>query len=143
MRNPKSDDATVKTLKTKHGKGQMQEFDGTNWRKALSHYLDGVWAQKNASVEGVLMIDHVVLFINHGEYNFTCPPSPVYSRPELTRDQIHAITGKRDEFELGLAKFIRNNGIRMLAVEFTDSRMMLWKGPRRTDLFFTVMDRTF
>ena len=123
---------------------RIEKYPLTNWRRAFNAYLDEIWSQQNDSAEGVLIIGDIVLCFRHGEYSISSPAGvPVPERPVFSRNEIHAVSGERRDVELGLAKFVRNNSLNQFVIEFGSVRLMFWKGLRRTDLNFCVVDRTF
>lgn len=142
MNSPVS--SVVKEIKIKFSHQEIQIYSGVDWRKAFNRYLDGAWFQLNQFAKGVLIIDTVILSLDKGEYYIGNPTDLVaYDRPGFNRDEIHAVPGDRNSVELGLAKFVRNNMIRMLVIEFSCSRLMLWKGQSRAELHSTLIYRTF
>jgi hypothetical protein len=119
-------------------------YDQKDWRKAINRYLDQIWSQQNDDAEGLLFFGDIMFSLQNGKYDVQYPAATrELPRPQFSRGEIHAVTSKRNEFELGLTKFVRNNSMRLLVIEFPDLRFMLWKGLDRTDLFATVIDRTF
>ena len=145
VNNTEPQSALIKKIGVKHGTKAIKQYEGSNWRKAFTFYLDGVWSQNNRSVEGVIFIDNMVLQLHHGEYQYRHPSGiAVHPRPQWeNRSQIHAVMVSRDQLELGLVKFIRNNQIRMLVLMFGVDQLTLWKSPERTELFCTLVPRTF
>lgn len=128
------------------GRPEMKvvRFPISNWRKAFNTYLDTVWSQNNNHSEGLLGIGEILLSLDKGEYWIQYPyEQPRRVRPMLNRDQIHALHVDRNNFELGLAKFVRSNYMRQLVLEFPCDRLMFWKGKERTELNYCICDRTF
>ena len=142
--NSTTDKSIVERIRVQSQQKEPQTFAGSDWRKAFNRYLDDVWSQKNMYAEGVLMIGEVILQLHAGTYRIQNPTDlSVFPRPNFDRGEVNAVTGERDPFELGIAKFMRNNSIRMFVAEFGCSRVMLWKSWKRAELHFTLVDRTF
>ena len=136
--------SVVNEIKIKFRNEQIQTYAGVDWRKAFNRYIDGVWSQHNQFAEGVLIIDTVILSLHNEEYSIQNPTDLIiYARPGFNRSEIHAVPSDRNSIELGLAKFVRNDFIRMLVIEFSCSRLMLWKDQARTVLHSTLIDRSF
>lgn len=124
-----------------------ESFPLPNWKKAFNRFLDGIWSQHDEFAKVVLWIeDAICLYLDEkGEYKLQYNPHQRWAneRPTFNRYRVHAVTSERRDLELGLVKFVRNDGMEMLVIEFPALRFMLWKGDSRTDLFYTVVDRTF
>jgi hypothetical protein len=143
--NSSTEDASIVTeIGVKNTQQEIQAYAGVDWRKAFNRYLDGIWSQSNQFAEGGMAIETIIIYLRRGEYYIQAPTDLIVSeRPEFNRDQIHAVPSDRNSIELGLVKFVRNNLIRMLVVEFGALRLMIWKGESRSELHCTVVDRTF
>ena len=125
-------------------RGTPEKYPRKSWRRAIERFLHGIWTQQNDYAKGTLIIDDVALSLDQGKYTVNCATSsPATPRPSFNRDQIHAITGDRKDVELGVAKFLANNHMRQLVIEFSSCRLMFWKGEGRTELHTCVVDRTF
>ena len=122
----------------------LESYSGSDWRKAFDRFLCGIWEQHDDSAGGVLVIDDVVLHLLNGTYKIRGPSSPQeHARPTVSRDRILAVHCDRGSVELGLMKFIRNNDLFMLVIEFPNSRFMFWKDRVRTNLHLAIVNRTF
>ncbi len=128
--------------------GKVRPYEMREWKRAITSFLEHIWSKHpdDFGVGGAILFGDVGLSIGSGRgSSYRMPLSTIKecSRPSFAREDIHAVTCERDEVELGLARFVHNSGIKMLVIEFASVRFMLWKGPEKTSLNYTVAPRTF
>ena len=120
------------------------KYSKAEWKRAIMSFLNDIWSQLYDEADGCIIFGEICLSLGKNGYSLSYPEPTNVPRPNINeRSEIHAVTSDRDKLELGLARFARNSHIKMLVIEFPASRFMLWKGDKKTDLHYTVVDRTF
>ncbi len=128
-------------------KNKVSIYQMSDWKRAINSFLDGIWKQPRdfSTIAGIVFGDVAVFINRRGGYEISYPPSAMgkSSGLSLDRSMVHAVTSEPDKLELGLARFVRNPNIKMLAIQFPCEMLMLWKSDVKTELHYIVVDRKF
>lgn len=119
-------------------------FEPWRWREAILAYLDGVWGKDlKKDYPPNLTLNYHWLRLNverHEYYAYTSPLTEEAEIPGFKTEEILIVGPAKDEVEVGLACFVKNNHIKQLAIIFRESRGMgasfvLTKDRQRSALF--------
>jgi hypothetical protein len=116
-------------------------FPKQKWRQAFNRYFDEVLARSSYWSPSALVIMTIPLIHGSDGRHYTIGDpieGPSLPRPKFHPTEIHTVKCDKDAVDLALARFVRNDYIKMLVIELAYHQLFMWKGPRRTDLFATL-----
>jgi len=123
-------------------KGEV--YEPWRWREAILAYLNGVWGEDlNKDYPPHLTLNDHWLRLNverHEYYAYTSLAMGEAEIPGFKTEEILMVGSSQDEVECGLARFVKNNHIKQLAIIFRDNpgpgaTLVLTKSRQRSALF--------
>ncbi|MDP3957546.1 MAG: hypothetical protein Q8Q10_03545 [bacterium] len=123
-------------------------FPEQEWRKAIEHYLFGVWsASDEVVIRPKISFSRLTLRLNrsNGEYYAYGVPQEKLP-PGFAESQRHYTlfvgTGHQSNIETGLIRFVKNKRIKLLRMylPMSEGYLTLWKKSRRGQYGVTAID---
>jgi hypothetical protein len=113
-------------------------FDTNHWREAVLYFLFGVWGDEEPVMYrpkiGLPPNLTLRLATNHDAY-YAYGDGGDAKPPEFWDEQKLVVGSGQLEVENGLVRFVKNNRIEMLQIDFPEgTTLCLWKGQRRGEL---------
>ena len=120
-------------------------FEGNRWREAFLYYLNGIWASDVVVTNRPKMtIGNITLRLVGGRYFIYRNDVVVLSSPPpvLNKDFDLVLVPDKNNVEIALVRFVKNNQIRQLGMNFGGYySLFLTKGNRRGELIVTTMSQ--
>lgn len=115
----------------------LQIFSQHEWRNALLYYLFGIWAMKQEivyrpkiSFSGPGFSDGVSLCLEAGDGKYSVLAGSQLPRfiPGFNAGEVLCVSSEKTQVEVGLVRFVKDNSIRMLKIDFGEGKVLaLWK----------------
>jgi hypothetical protein len=117
------------------------DFPESRWREAILFYLFGVWGNRdNVTYRPKIHFGDITLRLNRqsGEYYaYGHAEAPEPSPSLRDSDELVSVSsGKQEEVEVALIRFVKNNRIKQLHLHFPELRggfLVLWKKDKRSE----------
>lgn len=113
----------------------IKSFDENRWREAILYYLFGMWSGKEeVTYRPKILFGQMCLRLDPGSNQyFAYGASPNWDVPQDLRGGLIITQGcDRDEVEISLVRFVKNDRIRILVISLgNDQYFRLWKKDRR------------
>ncbi len=119
-------------------------FSINQWRNAVYYFLTGIWADNGAvTYRPKICFDSVTLRLDLDTSQYLVYGRGYSPLPNMGRyysEQILEVGSEQFEVEAGLIRFAKNDRVRVLVVDFGDSRLFLYKGRKRGVLNIATQD---
>ena|SRR3989338_4400607 len=125
-----------------------QEFPESRWREAILFYLFGIWTNRQSvTYRPKINFGDITLRLDtsSGEYYAYGTPHEemdLYQLRFREEEKLYVRSGKQADVEVALARFVKNDRIRLLTLYLPRSfgRVELWKKSRRGQYGCTATD---
>lgn len=117
-----------------------QEFPEARWREAILSYLFEIWSGRpRATGYPMIGFGNITLRLDpscglYYAYGIPSKESPGYEHFVKGDEDIHVRSGRKEDVEVGLIRFVKNNRIKLLTLWLPTSGgpVTLWKKPQRS-----------
>ena len=113
-----------------------QCFDGSRWREAILYYLFGMWKNDTAVTHRPkIAFGDIMLRLIGDSYVLYGISTDDSARAPIVDGKMVITNGEQNDVEVGLARFVKDNSIRQLAISLGDGgSLILSKGESRGEL---------
>ncbi len=119
-------------------------FPMNQWRNAVCSYLFGMWAgHGSVTYRPKICFDSVTLRLDQDLDQYLAygrGHSPLPNWSSYTDGQIQEVCSGQYEVESGLIRFVKDNRVRVLVIDFENSQLILYKGKKRGMLNVATRD---